>query len=112
MNRMTPMLMVALASVLVFAGVAAAQPGGNPLFGCSTADGVGSGIFMLVEYGDAADLQSCQRECGFNYGVEPYFRGGDGSARWWMYTSCIQDCNRKFWKDYDRKMRNLEEETE
>ncbi len=112
MNRLTPILMVALASVVMFAGVAAAQPGSALLFGCSTAEGIGHGIFKLAQSSGPIDLQACQQDCRINYGLEPFFRGGDGSSRWWIYTSCIQDCNRRFWKEYDRQMRDLQEGTD
>lgn len=110
MNRVTTMRMVALASVLVFAGIAAAQAEASPLFLCSAAEGLGGGLFTSTET-NSFDLQTCQRDCAIDHGVEPWFRGGGGDARWYMYTSCVQDCNRKFWKEYDKEMRDLEKDT-
>jgi len=111
MNHTASIVMIALASVLMLSGIAAAQPASNQLLLCSAAEGMDHQVFTMADSANPIDLQWCQRQCASDYGVEPYFRGGDGTARWYMYTSCIQDCNRKFWKEYDREMRDLERST-
>lgn len=53
------------------------------------------------------DLGGCEQDCRSKYGVDPYWRGGSPSEVWRLYAICIQDCNRTFWKDYDRRMKDL-----
>jgi hypothetical protein len=73
----------------------------------------------LLFYGDdPADLNTCQLDCRDRFGLEPYsdtdvepqwFRGGGGrSGTYYAYSQCIADCNNAFWKDFDRKARDLE----
>lgn len=56
--------------------------------------------------GDPLDLQGCQQYCGSIFGVELYRGGGGGS---WgsgiAYATCIQDCNRKYWKAWDKEVK-------
>ncbi len=82
----------------------------------------GIGIMRLVQYGyppgDPSDLNSCQRDCKDRFGLEPYSDtgtdlqfhpgGGGWSGTYYAYAQCIQDCNTAFWKDFDRKSRDLE----
>ncbi len=65
------------------------------------------------------NLSACQQDCRSRYGVDPYAdeegmspyrRGGSGGGMYELYAQCIQDCNERFWRDYDRKMRDLERE--
>ncbi len=56
------------------------------------------------------DLEGCEQDCRSKFGVDPYFFGGGGgmdTSVWRLFTICIQDCNRKYWKDYDRRMKKL-----
>ena len=53
---------------------------------------------------DPADLDWCQRQCRDKFGVWL----GRGSDTYYAYAQCIQDCNTAFWKDFDRKTRDLE----
>ncbi len=57
------------------------------------------------------DRESCERDCQERYGVGPY-RGGTNHQRndYYLYARCIEDCNSRFWKEYDRHMRDLEKE--
>src|SRR5208283_382077 len=57
------------------------------------------------------DRESCERDCQERYGVEPYIRGINRQRNdYYLYARCIQDCNTRFWKEYDRRMRKLEKE--
>jgi len=57
------------------------------------------------------DRESCERNCQERYGVEPYGRGVNRQRNdYYVYAQCIQDCNTRFWKDYDRRMRELQKE--
>jgi hypothetical protein len=56
------------------------------------------------------DLEACEQDCRSKFGVDPYFFGGGSgmdTSVWRLFTICIQDCNRKYWKDYDRRMKKL-----
>ena len=60
---------------------------------------------------DSFDRESCERDCQERYGVEPYRRGRNHQRNdYYLYARCIQDCNTRFWKEYDRRMRELEKE--
>jgi hypothetical protein len=52
------------------------------------------------------DLGGCEQDCRSRFGVDPYWRGSSSEV-WRLYAICIQDCNRAFWKDYDRRMKDL-----
>jgi hypothetical protein len=69
----------------------------------------GSCSYRLVQ--DTFDRETCERDCRERYGLEPYRRGRGGPRDdYYLYARCIQDCETKFWKEYDRRMRELEEE--
>ncbi len=61
----------------------------------------------LLFYGDdPANLDNCQRDCRGG----PGWLGGDAgySGSYYAYAQCIADCNTAFWKDFDRKSRDME----
>ena len=62
----------------------------------------------LQQYGgDPLDLQDCQQYCRSTYGVDPYFfwgRGFGGSRYNTGYAICIQKCNQRYWKAWDKWM--------
>jgi hypothetical protein len=60
-------------------------------------------------FGDEFDLEACQQECRSKFGVDPYWGHGGGSSMWRLYAICIQDCNAKFWKEYDRRIQKLKD---
>ena len=95
-----------------------AQPTGCMATAVYHASGIPS---FLVQYdgGTGFDLNSCQRECRSRYGLEPYsdvekqFRGGgrgSGSGNYYLYANCIAACNARFWREFDRKSDELEQE--
>ncbi len=56
------------------------------------------------------DLEACEQDCRSKFGVDPYFLGGGSgidTSVWRLFTICIQDCNRAYWEDYDRRMKKL-----
>jgi hypothetical protein len=80
----------------------------------------------LLFYGDdPSDLNGCQQDCRSRFGYDFYsdsgsdsdndfqlqrFRGGGaGTGTYYAYAQCIADCNNAFWKDFDRKSRDMEE---
>ena len=73
-------------------------------------DGVSGGYNNALVY-DGFDRESCERDCQERYGVEPYRRGMNRQRNdYYVYARCIQDCNTRFWKEYDRRMRELEKD--
>ena len=78
------------------------------------------GLVRLAQYGvgdDPSDLATCEQTCRSRFGVDPYsdtgaepqwFRGRGGTGLYYAYAQCIADCNTVFWKDFDRKARDLE----
>ncbi len=58
--------------------------------------------------GDPLDLQGCQQNCRSIYGVDLYgFGGGGGDGRNVGYAVCIQKCNARYWKAWDKEMKDL-----
>ena len=69
----------------------------------------GSYGYRLVQ--DSFDRESCERDCRERYGTELFHRGRGGHmGNYYVYARCIQDCETRFWKEYDRRMRELEKE--
>jgi hypothetical protein len=83
-------------------------------------------VTRLLFYGDdPGDLGGCEQDCRSRFGYDYYsdtdrdnytelqrFRGGGGagSGTYYAYAQCIADCNSAFWKDFDRKSKDLEKE--
>ena len=61
----------------------------------------------LQQYdGDPLDLQGCQQYCGSIFGVEPYWNPGRGGNGYGVgYAVCIQKCNRRYWKAWDKEVK-------
>jgi hypothetical protein len=62
----------------------------------------------LMQFGDPdTDLDSCQQDCRSRYGLDMLElhrgRGGDDRGRYYLYARCIEDCNRRFWKRFDKE---------
>jgi hypothetical protein len=60
------------------------------------------------------DRESCEQTCRYRYGASQFPGmqeqdwGGSVSYSqgYYLLTQCIDSCNRRFWRDYDRKMEN------
>jgi hypothetical protein len=62
----------------------------------------------------------CIQDCKARYGVDVYrhgggrggggFRGGGDSGLWLRYSKCIDDCEKKFWKEWDKNMDEMEKD--
>jgi hypothetical protein len=65
--------------------------------------------FSLAQYGGASnDRELCLQNC--REWVTPFawgWRRGGGYN--YQYARCVQDCESRFWKDFDRKMEQLED---
>jgi hypothetical protein len=74
----------------------------------------------LAQYDDFGnfDRESCEQSCRSRYGVGPipymeeqqWGGGGSYSPGYYLYASCIDSCNRQYWQEFDRKMRDLKNE--
>jgi hypothetical protein len=113
-------LVLTMAAVFVLIPAAPGLVPAQPIEGLAPAPCDAIAATRLLFYGDdPADLQTCERDCRDKFGLEPYsdsgtdlqfFRGGGGSGTYYAYAQCIQDCNSAFWKDFDRRARDLEKD--
>ncbi len=55
------------------------------------------------------NLAACEEECRRRYGYDLYLMRypGRGGGAYRIYTKCVQDCNRKFWKAFDKEMDDM-----
>jgi len=73
-----------------------------------------TGVSLIQSDGNF-DRESCEQNCRSLYGVDPYFRGGGGfgdRGRFYVYAQCVDSCNNKFWKEFDRRTRDLQKDEE
>jgi hypothetical protein len=62
-------------------------------------------------YGEGFDREGCEADCRDQFGISPYAWGfGDRTPGYYAYARCIQGCENSFWKDFDRRTRQLEKE--
>ncbi len=111
--------LVSMTLLLLFGGLLPAASAGSPInfinpalggiFLCSNellADNNGPGGF---------DRASCEQTCRYRYGYSP--APGFGEQAWeqradnyfpgyYLLSQCIDDCNRQFWREFDRQMEN------
>jgi hypothetical protein len=86
----------------------------------------GSWVTLVGDEGNRSQLQpyqdyagnplgDCEQDCRSRFGVDPYadvqFRGGRGGGGsgfpYYAYANCIQQCNTKFWKRFDKEMDDI-----
>jgi hypothetical protein len=103
---------------IVFAAALITLAGGGATFSPAMSDSVvgpdqyglstNSSHFRLVQ--DAGRV-SCEFGCRSRFGYELYSSGrGSGSGNYYAFAACMQACNRKFWKEFDKKMDDLKNE--
>ncbi len=104
MNR-TILLLTAAAVLIVFSGLEyylEAQPAEFP-----AGIGAASQYSNVNLHEESFDRDSCERDCRERYGG----RGAAGdNARGRLYGICVQECERQFWKTFDRRTKELERE--
>ncbi len=112
-----PLILILTLALVVFSQgsyFVPAQPAGSSV---EAESGIlGNDSFLAEDGGQSGfDLNSCQKACRERFGLEPQseteeqFRGGSGRGSYYEYANCIAACNSQFWKDFDRKTRNLEQ---
>jgi hypothetical protein len=66
----------------------------------------------------------CIQDCKARYGIDVNrggagrggggrgtgVRGGGDSGLWLLYSKCIDDCEKKFWKEWDKNMDEIEKD--
>ncbi len=69
----------------------------------------------IVPQGDGFDRETCEIRCRSIYGIPPWVqeqRGGGGGmgsgSRYLLIAHCIEQCNKRFWKEFDDRMRELD----
>ncbi len=72
----------------------------------------------LIRHDEGFDRETCEIRCRSIYGIPPYVEeqqagggGGMGSGygRYLIIARCIEQCNKRFWKEFDHKMRELDQ---
>jgi len=58
-----------------------------------------------LRFNRAACEEECRRRYGYGLFLMRYPGRGDGA--YWAYTKCLQDCNRRFWKEFDKEMDDM-----
>lgn len=58
------------------------------------------------------DRTWCIKECKDKYGVDVMWRGGGrgGDSMWRLYFKCINDCEKKAWKEWQKDMDKIDKE--
>jgi hypothetical protein len=116
MKRSAPAV-AGIAVLLLFGGILCPAPAHSPeavpsaaIYGASPDENTG-----VIQQG--FDLKSCETNCRSYFGIPPYIEeqqasgGGGGSGsnpRYLIIAHCIEQCNKRFWKEFDEKMRELE----
>jgi hypothetical protein len=69
--------------------------------------GVADDLDVVPRYSGESgfDRGDCEDQCRRRFGLNPYvlqYRDG-GRLRFQLFARCMQDCNRRFWRDFDRE---------
>jgi hypothetical protein len=103
--KRTTLLLTAAAVLIVFSGLEyylGAQPAEFP-----------AGIGAEPQYSkvdlheESFDRGTCEQDCKDRYGG---WAGARDDPRSRLYGLCIQECERQFWKTFDRRTKELERE--
>ena len=87
------------------------------------------GIRLLQYGGEGNNRELCLQDCRSRYGVDPFssdvepfsssvepqYRGGRGGfggtqPGYYAYAQCVSSCENRFWREFDRRMRDLDKE--
>lgn len=69
----------------------------------------------VIRHDDEFNRETCEIRCRSYFGIPPYGEeqwsgggGGMGGSRFLIIARCIEECNKRFWKEFDEKMRELD----
>jgi hypothetical protein len=56
------------------------------------------------------DRYACERDCRRRFGMTLYFApaGGSHTSGYQGLAECVQECNTQYWKEFDRRTREIE----
>jgi hypothetical protein len=116
MNRLA-LAVVSLTVFFLICGVLSPAPAHSP-------EGVPSAAIRNSSQGSTTEAilhdegfnrESCEINCRSYFGIPPYGEeqwsgggGGMGGSRYLIIAHCIEQCNKRFWKEFDQKMRELD----
>jgi len=70
--------------------------------------------YESVEQGRTLCIQDCKARYGIDVnrggGRGGGGRGGGDSGLWLLYSKCIDDCEKKFWKEWDKNMDEMDKD--
>ncbi len=88
------LIMAIVSGILLFGGLQVLAPAElAPEFGSIT---------------QAFNKEACEQDCRSLFGVDPYSfelqggRGGRGGFSYYAYARCIQECNARYWDDFNK----------
>ncbi len=70
------------------------------------------GLWPTIPCWGDFDRQACERACRTRYGGPGVFRSDDSGHQLMSLDSCMQECERQFWEDFERKTGGMEKENE
>jgi hypothetical protein len=116
MNRLA-LAVVSVTIFFLFCGVLYSAPAQSPEEVPSAAirnTSPGSNM-EVIRHDEGFDRETCEIRCRSIYGIPPYGEeqwagggGGMGGSRYLIIAHCIEQCNKRFWKEFDKKMRELD----
>jgi hypothetical protein len=117
MNRVA-LAVVSVTTIILLCGVLHPAPAHSPEAVPSAAiDNSFAGSNMeVIRHDEEFDRESCETRCRSYFGIPPYGEeqwaggggGGSGGSRYLIIAHCIEQCNKRFWKEFDDKMRDLD----
>lgn len=69
----------------------------------------------IIRHDEGFNRETCEINCRSYFGIPPYgeeqWSGGGGmggGSRYLIIAHCIEQCNKRFWKEFDQRMRELD----
>lgn len=68
----------------------------------------------VIRHAGGFDLESCETNCRSYHGIPPYIEeqmgggGSDRSSRYLIIANCMEQCQKRFWKEFDKGMEDLD----
>jgi hypothetical protein len=115
MNRLA-LAVVSVTMIFLFCGVLYPAPALAPEDVPSAAihNSFPGSNMEVISHGEGFDRENCEIRCRSYFGIPPYGEeqwaggGGTGGSRYLIIAHCIEQCNKRFWKEFDEKMRDLD----